>query len=118
MLLATNAVVAIQRPTFNAVTKQSTAPATVSGLGAVPVFIEAIGGRLRAQGFSPKYELQMKWNPGSDIRDGDYIVGWNPTGATKPGVFIVQHAEYHAGILGLDYWLCYLMVGEPAGTAT
>src|SRR5580704_13746057 len=103
-LLRTPHSVSVQRPVYNPSTKQSTVPTTVSGLSAVPCWIQAIGGKLRAQGFSPKYELSMKWNPDSDgttkIRDGDYIVGWNPHNAANPGVFIVQHAEYHEGLSG------------------
>lgn len=116
--LVTNATVAVLRGVYNPATKQTSAPAPVAGLGAVPVFIEDIGTQIRSRGMAAEFDLRMQWSAAYAIRDGDRIEGYNPSGAAVPPILLVQHAQFSQGLPGTGYWTCMLKAVKPAGSST
>jgi hypothetical protein len=114
-LRKTNATIAVLRATFNPATKQTSAPAAVPSLGAVPVFMDEIGTALRADGLAPAYDLMMLWDPAYDIRNGDQITGYNPGGSSTPPIFRVDKPASDGVGTSLACRVAMLIALDPAG---
>lgn len=104
MLLASNATIGTKRGSYNAGTKQTSAPAT--HLSNVPVYIREIGNELKAKGLMVDYAARMTFDSSYDVVDGDQVTGYDPLGYASGGAdgrsvaptLIVDHVELHKGM--------------------
>lgn len=106
--------VSVLRGSYNEVTRQTSAPAVVSGLNAVPVYITDTVALLQmpAGAVAPSFDPHMMWDPSWDIRDGDVISGYNPTSSVNPAILTVQHSGDPGDV---PRRVCVLVAQEPAG---